>query len=79
MLYARGTEDFCWPVLEERTRLPFGKEVTIVAVYPDCKLYMGCTPTGNIQGWAKVVDGKTVWVKCYDSVPAFKERFYEKF
>lgn len=79
MMYHKGTEDWCHP--ETLTILPYSpkKEIVIVTVYPDCKLFMGVTPSGNIQGWAKVIDGKTVWVKCSDAVPKFKERFYDTF
>jgi hypothetical protein len=75
----KGHEDWCWPAIACQVRIPFGEEVTLVVVFPDCKLFIGVDAHGIICGWAKVVNGKTVWVKCSNVVPKFKERFYDSF
>lgn len=78
-ILCRGIEDWCFPDSDMNIRTIVGEEITIVADYPDCRLYIGVAPNGVAHGWAKVVNGKTVWVKCNKMIPKFKERFYDKF
>ena len=74
MVYAKGTEDWCFPEQLQPIDCSPKKEVILVTVYPDCKLFIGVDHYGTPSGW-----GKVVWVKCSASVPKFKARFYDSF
>lgn len=78
-MLCKGIEDWCNIPMSANVGIQFTEETTIVIRYPDCLLYIGLDKCGTIQGRAKVVDEKIMWVVCNEFVPRFKERFYEKY